>query len=93
MVAKSFARIHQANLINNGILPLTFADPADYDRIDPMDTLSLPGVREAVAAGQETLTLRNETKGEDLRVLLPLTERQRGMILAGGLINFIRKQA
>ena len=93
VVAKSFARIHQANLINNGILPLTFADPADYDRIDPMDTLSLPGVREAVAAGQETLTLRNETKGEDLRVLLPLTERQRGMILAGGLINFIRKQA
>ena len=88
--AKSFARIHQANLINNGILPLTFADESDYDRIDQMDELSLPGVREAVAAGKDELELRNETKKESYRVLLPLTERQRGMILSGGLINYIR---
>ena len=90
VAAKSFARIHQANLINNGILPLTFADESDYDRIDQMDELSLPGVREAVAAGKDELELRNETKKESYRVLLPLTERQRGMILSGGLINYIR---
>ena len=93
VAAKSFARIHQANLINNGILPLTFANENDYDKIDQMDELSLPEVRSAIAAGKEELELRNETKQESYRVLLPLTERQRGMILAGGLINYIRTQA
>jgi len=92
VVAKSFARIHQANLINNGILPLTFAEEADYDRISQLDVLSLPDVRAKIEAGQETLELRNETTGESYPVRLPLTERQRGMILSGGLINFMRKQ-
>ena len=92
VAAKSFARIHQANLINNGILPLTFANEADYDRIDQMDELSLPDVRASVEAGKDELELRNETKQESYKVLLPLTERQRGMILSGGLINFIRTQ-
>ena len=90
VAARSFARIHQANLINNGILPLTFAQESDYDRIDQGDELSLPEVRAAVAAGKDELELRNETKQESYRVLLPLTERQRGMILSGGLINYIR---
>ena len=93
VVAKSFARIHQANLINNGILPLTFADEADYDRISQGDTLCLPGVRAAIESGKDELELRNETKQESYRVLLPLTERQRGMILSGGLINFIRTRS
>lgn len=88
VIAKSFARIHQANLINNGILPLTFADEADYDRIDQADMLMLPDVRTAVEQGSERFTLRNVTKGEDYAVLLPLTERQRGCILCGGLLNF-----
>ena len=92
VAAKSFARIHQANLINNGILPLTFVNEADYDRIDQMDELSLPGVREKIRAGEEILQMKNETKGETYEVRLPLTDRQRGMILAGGLINFIRRQ-
>ena len=90
VAAKSFARIHQANLINNGILPLTFANEADYDKISQGDELCLPGVRAAIEAGKEALELRNETKQESYTVLLPLTERQRGMILSGGLINFIR---
>ncbi len=90
VIAKSFARIHQANLINNGILPLTFANEADYDRIAQGDTLSLPGVRERIEKGEESLILRNDAKGEEYPVLLPLTERQRGMILAGGLINAMR---
>lgn len=93
VVAKSFARIHQANLINNGILPLTFQSEADYDDIDQMDELALPGIRAAIQAGQEQLTLRNLTKNRDYTVLLPLTDRQRGMILSGGLLNFTRENA
>ncbi len=91
VVAKSFARIHRDNLINNGILPLTFANEGDYDDISPMDELTLPHVREAIAQGQEQLTLHNATKGRDYTVCLPLTQRQRGMILAGGLLNYIRE--
>lgn len=91
VAAKSFARIHQANLINNGILPLTFQREADYDDIGPMDELTLPGVRAAIEAGEEALTLRNVTKEHDYTVLLPLTDRQRGMILAGGLLNYTRE--
>lgn len=91
VVAKSFARIHRDNLINNGILPLTFASEADYDDISPMDELTLPHVREAIAQGQEQLTLHNATKGRDYTVCLPLTQRQRGMILAGGLLNYTRE--
>ena len=93
VVAKSFARIHQANLINNGILPLTFVNEADYDRVSQGDVLTLPDVRAAIAAGKEELKLVNETRGESYQVALPLTDRQRGMILAGGLINMIRSQA
>jgi aconitate hydratase len=55
-----------------------------------MDVLSLPGVRARIEGREEILTLKNETKNEIYEVKLPLTERQRGMILAGGLINFIR---
>ena len=91
VVARSFARIHQANLINNGILPLTFQNEQDYDAIAQGDVLSLPGVRAAIAAGQEELTLVNETRGTSCTVLLPLTERQRGMVLAGGLLNYTRE--
>ena len=91
VVAKSFARIHRDNLINNGILPLTFANEGDYDDISPMDELTLPHVREAIAQGQEQLTLHNATKGRDYTVCLPLTQRPRGMILAGGLLNYTRE--
>ena len=91
VVAKSFARIHQANLINNGILPMTFADEADYDRIDQGDELTLPGVRALVEAGSAEFTLRNVTKDEEYKVLLPLTERQKGCILCGGLLNYTRE--
>ena len=91
VIAKSFARIHQANLINNGILPMTFADEADYDRIDQGDELTLPGVRALVEAGSAEFTLRNVTKDEEYRVLLPLTERQKGCILCGGLLNYTRE--
>ena len=92
VAARSFARIHQANLINNGILPLTFVNEVDYDRVDQMDEITLPDVRRKIASGEEILEMRNETKHETYAVRLPLTDRQRGMILSGGLINFIRSQ-
>ena len=91
VAAKSFARIHQANLINNGILPLTFEQEADYDRIDQGDALTLPDIRAKIEAGEERFTLRNDTKGEEYAVRMPLTDRQRGMILCGGLLNFTRE--
>ncbi|MBE5769049.1 MAG: aconitate hydratase [Clostridiales bacterium] len=91
VVAKSFARIHQANLINNGILPLTFADEADYDRIAPGDELILPALRPLVECGSEAFILRNLTRQEDYTVLMPLTDRQRGCILCGGLLNYTRE--
>ena len=93
VAAKSFARIHQANLINNGILPMTFETEADYDRIRQGDELELPGIRQAVEAGQETVTLRNVTRNENYTMRMPLTERQKHMILAGGLICYTRSLA
>ena len=93
VIAKSFARIHQANLINNGILPMTFQNEADYDRIDMADELTLPNVRNLVEAGSDAFTLHNATKNEDYTVLLPLTERQKGCILCGGLLNYTRESS
>ena len=70
---------------------MTFADEADYDRVDQGDELALPDVRALVEQGSERFTLRNLTKQEDYTVLLPLTQRQRGMILCGGLLNYTRE--
>ena len=93
VLAKSFARIHAANLINNGILPLTFANEADYDRFDQGDELALDDVRALIERGEERIPVRNVTKGFTVEAKLPLSERQRAMALAGGLINMIREQA
>ena len=89
VLAKSFARIHSANLINNGILPLTFENEADYDRFDQTDSIALEGIRELVASGAERIPVKNATKNFTVYASLPLTPRQRKMILAGGLINMI----
>ena len=92
VIAKSFARIHRANLINNGILPLEFADEADYDRFEQGDELALENVAELVRKGASRIPVTNVTKGFTAEMKLELTERQRGMILAGGLINMISQQ-
>ncbi len=89
MLAKSFARIHQANLINNGILPLVFMDEADYDRFDQTDAIALPGIRQLVESGATEIPVKNVTKDFTVTMKLELTERQRKMILFGGLINMI----
>jgi aconitate hydratase len=89
VLTKSFARIHLANLINFGILPLTFAVPADYDRIDQGDRLQLPMVSDILSAGAD-LSVKNLTKGIDIQVTYTLTPRQAKIVRAGGLLNYTR---
>jgi len=92
VIAKSFARIHKDNLINNGILPLTFKDEADYDRFDVDDEIELADIRKLVAGGVTTVPVKNLTKGFACETELVLSPRQQGMILAGGLINKIKSE-
>lgn len=90
VITKSFARIHKANLVNAGIIPLTFVNEADYDRIDQGDELELNGIRAAIEnAGSVQLT--NRTKGETYELAYELSDRQREMLLAGGLLNYTRE--
>jgi aconitate hydratase len=86
-IAKSFARIHKANLINFGILPLTFVDYADYDAVAQGDVLSLPEIRSALEQGAKQLTARNLSSEKTILLELDVTEREREILLAGGLIN------
>ena len=90
VLVKSFARIHRANLINAGILPLTFVHEADYDKIAQGDELELADVRKHVEAGETTLTLVNKTTGAEIPVLCELTGRTKDIILAGGLLDYTR---
>lgn len=92
VLAKSFARIHMDNLINSGILPMTFVDEKDYDRIKEGDVLVLENAREQIKAGNE-LTLRNRNTGSLIKVQTALSSRQVDIILAGGLLNYTKKQA
>ena len=90
VIAKSFARIHCANLINAGIMPFTFANPDDYDKIDTDDTLALPEIRRRIENG-EAVVLENLTKGEKYELAYDYSERQTAMILDGGLLNYTKK--
>jgi len=90
VLAKSFARIHRANLINNGILPLEFVNEADYDRFAQTDEIALENVRSLIQNGAEIIPVVNKTQDFTVNMKLSLTPRQRKMILAGGLINMTR---
>lgn len=94
VLAKSFARIHMANLINNGILPLTFVQPEDYDTIDLLDELTIADAPEQILAlvQGENLVVTNKTQGRTMELSLPLSERQAKILLAGGLLNFTRQE-
>ncbi len=87
VVVKSFARIHAANLVNAGILPLVFKDPADYDRISQTHELCLPGIRAAIENGTE-ITLQNKTTGESYALTCPVSGRGKDILLAGGLLAY-----
>ena len=87
VVAKSFARIHQANLINAGILPLTFSDPEDYERLEQGEELELSGALE----GLETGEMRLRSKAGEIKLLCSFTRRQQEILKAGGLLNYTRE--
>ena len=89
VIAKSFARIHVANLINAGILPLTFADGADYDNLNQGDDLCLSGITGSMATG--SFTLKNNTTGKDIPLQCSLTQRQKDILMAGGLLNYTKE--
>ncbi len=91
VIAVSFARIHKANLVNAGILPLEFADPADFTRIEQGDKILLEGVREGIREGQ--LQLRNLTRNESYPLVCALSARQCDIIAAGGLLNYTKAKA
>lgn len=90
VITKSFARIHCANLINAGILPLNFKNEADYDKITQGDELSLEGIKTAIVNNQPAV-LKNLTTGESYELKYDLTKRQKDIILAGGLLNYTRE--
>ena len=90
VVVKSFARIHRANLINAGILPLTFVNENDYDSINEGDELSLPAIHKTIADGKTHLLLVNKTQGKEIPVLCELSGRTKDIILAGGLLDYTR---
>ena len=87
VLVKSFARIHRANLINAGILPLEFADENDYNNTDLGDNLYIENIRDQIAAGNG-ITIINKTKNVEINTKCALTERQKDIILAGGLLNY-----
>ena len=91
VLVKSFARIHRANLINAGILPLTFVNEADYDSISQGDELVLDNVRAEIEAGNSQLTVVNKTTGKEIPVLCELSGRTKDIILAGGLLDYTRE--
>ncbi len=90
VITKSFARIHCANLINAGILPLNFKDEADYDKISQGDELSLPEIKNEIL-NDKPVTLKNLTTGDSYELKYDLSKRQKDIILAGGLLNYTRE--
>ena len=89
VIAKSFARIHAANLINAGILPLTFKNPDDYDRLSQGDALSLTGIYAGMDKGE--ITLKDETSGAEIALTCAFTARQKAMLKAGGLLAYTKE--
>ncbi len=91
VIAKSFERIHSANLINFGIIPLTFKTESNYDEIDSGDEIQISNIRKLISKN-ELLIVKNLTKGKDLEVDYELSERQRNILLAGGMLSYIKNK-
>lgn len=90
VLAKSFARIHKANLINNGIVPLVFKNSEDYDKIEKNDKLVIDNIVNQI--GEGIVNVHNETKNENYEMILDIPERQKDMLICGGKLNQIKKQ-
>ena len=91
VVAKSFARIHMANLINSGIIPFLFENEADYDRIDLGDELVIENIRTKITQGLPVV-MHNKTKNIDIPLKVTFFERQIEIIAAGGMLNYTKQQ-
>ncbi|MGN0452857.1 MAG: aconitate hydratase [Ruminococcus sp.] len=91
VLVKSFARIHRANLINAGILPLEFVNESDYDKFSLGNEIVLPDIRTILINGEDVV-IENKTTGETIKAKCELTERMRDIILAGGLLNYTKEQ-
>ena len=89
VVTKSFARIHAANLINAGIMPLTFANPEDYEKINQEDEIRITGVFAGMESGE--MTLEDLTNGEKIKLVCSFTDRQRAILKDGGLLKYVGK--
>ena len=87
VIAKGFARIHAANLINAGIMPLTFENPDDYDTLDQDDVLRVENIFEGMDKG--AMVLRNLTKNTEIKLSCEFTERQKAILKAGGLLKYV----
>ncbi len=88
-LVKSFARIHKANLVNFGIVPMTFADPADYDKVEQGAEITIPGIRAALLSGSDTVTVKIGSD-QTIQAKLDLSERDRLILGAGSLLNWVR---
>lgn len=89
VITKSFARIHMANLINAGIVPMTFVNESDYDRIGQEDELKIENIAGQIAAG-DVIKVTNVTKGFDFECSVSFSDRQKEMLYAGGLLNYTK---
>jgi len=92
VIAKAFARIHGQNLVNFGVVPLLFCDPADHVAIEAGDVLRIEGLRDALAA-REPIEVHDTTRDRRFQVRHDLSDRQVRVVLAGGLINDFRQRA
>jgi len=92
VIAKSFERIHTANLINFGIVPLTFKNDGDYDKIDQGDNIEIPNVKDIIKSG-EKLIVKNLTKNFEFEVDYNLSDRQKDIILAGGTLAYMKNKS
>lgn len=90
VITKSFARIHVANLINAGIMPLTFKNPDDYDKLNQSDKLTLTNVFVGMDSGE--IMLKDETTGDEIPLVCSFTERQKAILKAGGLLEYTKKE-
>ena len=87
-LVKSFARIHKANLINFGIVPLTFKDPGDYEDLKQGAAVAIPDIRRKIAAGEKMLEVLIDNK--PVQALLEVSDRHREILIAGGLLNWAK---
>ena len=91
VLAKSFARIHKANLINNGIIPIDFKNEEDYDNIDLLDDIVMEDIQNALETG--VVKVKNLTKGTEFEAVVELTEKEIAVVKIGGRLNYVKSNS